>query len=546
MAYSWITPKTDWTTSTHFTYTDYNRIRNNLLFLNDKINELFPDKAKTLDLGDALTGYTDNYYPSQFNAFEDALESFTRAGQNVNIGTKGVYKGNEPFIMADALNRIEKCCLKWYNYQPYITGALISPTTFNLSKDETVQLTISVVPSDAQYSVVWLSSNNSVATVSNGLVTGVSSGSVTITAIIQQSGAKDIEVTATGVVIVKATSISFAQPSLNLTFKEPYEFSLIVEPSDATNKDNYTIESSDTSIVTVTKGFMKANAISGDAVITAKLDGLTATQNIKVMVNENIFTAGTVVYNDNYIDTFASSDDMLANYFYDGTKWYKGKNGLPEWGQYSSFVMFNNELHMLGGSKNAVANNHHWKWNLTKWDSEIALPYNADMVTPVVFNGELHILGGRWGAQTKHYKLNGNSWSKVSTLPFQLYDRVIRAVVYNNEIHVLGFNNSTKSHYKWNGSSWVSVSTLPLEMPSVVVFNNQLHIFGSNVNGTDNASWYEHYVWNGNSWVQQENLKYGAYHAKAVVWNGHIYCFDGGSGTSSFRKQNAYNMFIVE
>lgn len=201
MAYIWITPKTDWTTSTHFTYTDYNRIRNNLLFLNDKINELFPDKAKTLDLGDALTGYTDNYYPSQFNAFEDALESFTRAGQNVNIGTKGVYKGNEPFIMADALNRIEKCCLKWYNYQPYITGALISPTTFNLSKNETVQLTISVVPSDAQYSVVWLSSNNTVATVNNGLVTGVKGGSVTITAIIQQNGAKDIEVTSTGVVM---------------------------------------------------------------------------------------------------------------------------------------------------------------------------------------------------------------------------------------------------------------------------------------------------------------------------------------------------------
>lgn len=242
MAYSWITPKTDWTTSTHFTYTDYNRIRNNLLFLNDKINELFPDKAKTLDLGDALTGYTDNYYPSQFNAFEDALESFTRIGQNVNIGTKGVYKGNEPFIMADALNRIEKCCLKWYNFQPFITGVTISPSTFECNIGDTQNFTVTVTPSGLPYAVVWTSSDPSIFSIdSSGHGTAIASGNVTITATIKQTGASDISATSTVAVIIPVTSISVDVDSLEGQDGNIKYANVTVLPANATHKDDWTI-----------------------------------------------------------------------------------------------------------------------------------------------------------------------------------------------------------------------------------------------------------------------------------------------------------------
>lgn len=116
MSYEWITPKTDWVKTDQFTYQDYNRIRNNLLYINDKLNTNYPSKKIILDLGDDKTGYNNDYYASEFVAFEKALDSFTRIGRNANVGAKSNFKGNESFADADALNRIEKSCLRWKDF----------------------------------------------------------------------------------------------------------------------------------------------------------------------------------------------------------------------------------------------------------------------------------------------------------------------------------------------------------------------------------------------------------------------------------------------
>jgi len=116
VSYEWITPKTDWVKTDQFTYQDYNRIRNNLLYINDKLNTNYPSKKIILNLGDAKTGYNNDYYASEFVAFENALDSFTRIGRNANVGAKSNFKGNESFADADALNRIEKSCLRWKDF----------------------------------------------------------------------------------------------------------------------------------------------------------------------------------------------------------------------------------------------------------------------------------------------------------------------------------------------------------------------------------------------------------------------------------------------
>ena len=150
MSYTWITPKTDWTNTTKFVYTDYNRIRNNLLYINDKINTDYPSKAQDLDLGNAKTGYTNEYYPSEFTAFEDALESFTRIGQDVNIGTRSYYKGNGEFISFDALNRLESCCLKWYTaLNVTVQSISITPSSQTIIEEGTYNFTVSMYPASA-------------------------------------------------------------------------------------------------------------------------------------------------------------------------------------------------------------------------------------------------------------------------------------------------------------------------------------------------------------------------------------------------------------
>ena len=127
---------------------------------------------------------------------------------------------------------------------------------------------------------------------------------------------------------------------------------------------------------------------------------------------------------------------------------------------------------------------------LTSSSSVSTLPYEFYYGSAVVYNNEIHILGGN-GNTNNHYKWNGTSWTEVSTLPYDFAGG--SAVVYNNEIHILGSadNSSYTNHYKWNGTAWVEVSTLPYNFcsGSAVVYNNEIHILGS----ADNSSYTNHY-----------------------------------------------------
>lgn len=70
-----------------------------------------------------------------------------------------------------------------------VTGVSLDQNTATIDDGDTLQLTETVEPSNAaNKSVTWSSSNTSVATVSNGLVTGVSPGTAVITVTTVQGG----------------------------------------------------------------------------------------------------------------------------------------------------------------------------------------------------------------------------------------------------------------------------------------------------------------------------------------------------------------------
>lgn len=262
MSYTWITPKTDWDVTSHFTYTDYNRIRNNLLFLNDMLNSLYPDVAEELDLGNPKSGYTNDYYASEFNAFEDALDSFKRIGQDMSIGERGYYFGNDSFISADGLNRLEKCCVRWFNMKPAIESVSLSPASFEFEVGQTKRLTLTVVPADAEYTVEWSSSNTAIATVNNGVVTAVANGSFTITATIKQMGRDDIVKTSNGAVIIDIQSITVTPEEQDyFGLNESKSFNVTVTPNNATHKDDLTFVPRATAY----------NTVLNDNIVTAKL-----------------------------------------------------------------------------------------------------------------------------------------------------------------------------------------------------------------------------------------------------------------------------------
>ena len=272
MAYTWITPKTNWKASDYITYTDYNRIRNNLLFINDQLNTMFPDKAQTLDLGSAKTGYSNVYHASEFNAFEDAIESFARVGTNVSVGTKKVYKANGQFIGYQDLNRIESCCLKWKAFEPSIESATLSPDVIKIKAGETQQLTINVVPPSATYTVTYKCDNTTAATVdANGLVTGVGDGQFTITATVK-SGKKTFTLTVGGRIQSESIGSFFmfnnqkyffdlvycGKPSKQ-TYDTAYYFLPKYRTSALASKWGDTWTDADSDYRTVLKNFIEAN-----------------------------------------------------------------------------------------------------------------------------------------------------------------------------------------------------------------------------------------------------------------------------------------------
>ena len=58
------------------------------------------------------------------------------------------------------------------------------------------------------------------------------------------------------------------------------------------------------------------------------------------------------------------------------------------------------------------------------------IPFNFYYGSAVVYNNEIHVLGGSSSAKV-HYKWDGSSWVEVGTLPVNHYG-VAKAVVYNN------------------------------------------------------------------------------------------------------------------
>ena len=157
------------------------------------------------------TTYTDynDYYPLDildiFQSYDTLLSWHAQDKPDMMEGNRNDYsesskqKNRNPFVdhpeLAwrifgdEASANVKNACMAAYPVnQIDPTGISLNTNAVSVTIGNTLQLTSTLSPNGATGVVTWSSSNNNVATVnSNGLITGISAGSVTITARVSQS-----------------------------------------------------------------------------------------------------------------------------------------------------------------------------------------------------------------------------------------------------------------------------------------------------------------------------------------------------------------------
>ncbi|MGQ1788081.1 Ig-like domain-containing protein [Saccharicrinis sp. GN24d3] len=171
-----------------------------------------------------------------------------------------------------------------------VTEILLSPNSASLYLGDTKQLSVIIYPSDASdKDYVWATSNESIATVTDGLVTAEGEGTVTISATTNDGGfvgecvisiTERIDVTG---MEISSTSESFDWPGKTLTLTAN------VLPVDASNQ-NFTWSSDAPDVATVDIYGVVSSLSEGTAIITAESeDGqFTATCEITVVIDYEV------------------------------------------------------------------------------------------------------------------------------------------------------------------------------------------------------------------------------------------------------------------
>ena len=213
-----------------------------------------------------------------------------------------------------------------------IDSIALDRNTLNLVEGETATLVATISPCDAIYDINWSSSNLEVATVKNGVVTAVKEGSAIIKARVGD------KLSVCNVTVQKqtipVTSISFDKDTIEVRVGKNIDLSLIVIPSNATNKE-ILLTSSNENVVEIIDGEIKAkeigtsivSALCGDLLANCVINVISAIDSVnfisdykRLKVNETFKPDIRIFPNDmaDYEVLYVSSDNNVVSILEDG------------------------------------------------------------------------------------------------------------------------------------------------------------------------------------------------------------------------------------
>lgn len=167
--------------------------------------------------------------------------------------------------------------------KPVVQSIEISKNEASVKIGEKITLTVSHSPADLpapEYE--WNSSDETIATVENGVVYGKAVGEATISVSSFNLGLKDIcKITVTP---IEATGIKLSENEKTMTTGESFRLEYTIEPENTTNKE-VEWESSDKTIATVNADGEVTAVSDGECTITVKVKGSDTSAKCVVKVN---------------------------------------------------------------------------------------------------------------------------------------------------------------------------------------------------------------------------------------------------------------------
>ncbi len=253
------------------------------------VTEITLDKAEaTLEKGKTLT-LKATVNPNDATESTVIWSTSKNSVATVKNGVVTAVSAGTVTISARAGDKITACTIK---VLVPVTSVTIDKKTVTLTVDETITLEATVNPEDAtDATVTWSTSDASVATVENGVVTAVAVGNATITV---QAGGK--KATCSIDVIIPVEEVTLNTTTAKLFVDETIILEATVSPEDATDT-TVVWSTSDASVATVENGVVKAIA-AGTVTITAEAGGKAATCTVVV---EQVAGINDVEENDNLV-----------------------------------------------------------------------------------------------------------------------------------------------------------------------------------------------------------------------------------------------------
>ncbi len=185
-------------------------------------------------------------------------------------------------ITASLENGVSATCDVTVLDYTYPTSINLSSSSLSLDPLSSKTITASVLPSDADIykTVSWASSNESVATVLNGVIAGLTPGSCVITASLENGVSATCDVTVLD--YTYPTSITLSQSSLTIDPGKIGALAPIYSPSNSNNGLEVGWSSSDRSVATVENGVVTGIS-PGICVVTATIwNGYSVNCNVTV------------------------------------------------------------------------------------------------------------------------------------------------------------------------------------------------------------------------------------------------------------------------